>query len=115
VVAPSIEEFMRVFPADADARGMLHDQLTEALAASDGDLPIPAVRITTVVGIGTPAQGIAEEAARRRVDLIMMATHGYIGLQRWRLGSVADALLHTTTTPLLLVRSQAAGREIGSE
>jgi nucleotide-binding universal stress UspA family protein len=35
-----------------------------------------------------------------------MATHGYTGLQRWRLGSVADALLHLTPIPLILVRGQ---------
>jgi len=33
--------------------------------------------------------------------------YGYTGLQRWRLGSVADALLRLTPTPLLLVRGQA--------
>jgi nucleotide-binding universal stress UspA family protein len=40
------------------------------------------------------------------VDLIVMATHGYSGLKRWALGSVADKVLHATTTPLLLVRAQ---------
>ena len=31
---------------------------------------------------------IIDEAARRGVDLIVMATHGYSGLKRWALGSV---------------------------
>jgi nucleotide-binding universal stress UspA family protein len=111
VVAPSIEEYMHAFPADADAHRILHDQATEALAARDGDRSIPAVQLTTAVGVGLPAQAIVEEAAWRRVDLIVMATHGYSGLQRWRLGSVANAVLHATTIPLLLVRSQAADLE----
>jgi hypothetical protein len=33
----------------------------------------------------------------------VMATHGYGGFRRWMLGSVADTVLHTTMTPLLLV------------
>ncbi len=36
-----------------------------------------------------------------------MATHGYTGIERWRIGSVANQVLHATTTPLLLVRAKA--------
>jgi nucleotide-binding universal stress UspA family protein len=34
-----------------------------------------------------------------------MATHGYSGIQRWALGSVANRVLHTTPVPLVLVRA----------
>jgi nucleotide-binding universal stress UspA family protein len=33
-----------------------------------------------------------------------MATHGYGGLRRWALGSVADQVLHASRLPLVLVR-----------
>jgi nucleotide-binding universal stress UspA family protein len=36
-----------------------------------------------------------------------MATHGYSGLTRLALGSVADAVLHTASVPVLLVRGNA--------
>jgi nucleotide-binding universal stress UspA family protein len=52
---------------------------------------------------GYPAEVIIEEARAQQSDLIVMATHGYSGIQRWSLGSVADKVLHATTTPLLLV------------
>jgi nucleotide-binding universal stress UspA family protein len=104
VVAPSIDEYLRAFPADADAHRTLHDQAAEALAARSGEHPTPAVRLRTTIGIGAPAHAIVEEAARRHVDLIVMATHGYTGLQRWRMGSVADTVLHSSSAPLLLVR-----------
>ncbi|HUY78847.1 MAG TPA: universal stress protein [Ktedonobacterales bacterium] len=39
-------------------------------------------------------------------DLIVMATHGRTGLQRWALGSVAERIVHTATIPLILVRPQ---------
>jgi nucleotide-binding universal stress UspA family protein len=105
VVAPSIDAYMRAFPTEADAHRALHDQAAEALAGFSTPLPAPPVRMTTAIGIGSPAQAIVEEAAWRHADLIVMATHGYIGLQRWRMGSVANTVLHATTTPLLLVRA----------
>jgi nucleotide-binding universal stress UspA family protein len=46
-----------------------------------------------------------DEAENRGVDLIVMATHGYSGVRRWALGSVADKVLHATKKPLLLVRA----------
>jgi nucleotide-binding universal stress UspA family protein len=62
--------------------------------------------VTTSVANGHPAEVIVDEAARHAASLIVMATHGRGGLRRWALGSVADKVLHTTTTPLVLVRAQ---------
>lgn len=63
------------------------------------DLPV-----VPVVSVGDPTVEIGVEARHRDVDLIVMATHGYGGLRRWMLGSVADKVLHTTTLPVLLIR-----------
>jgi nucleotide-binding universal stress UspA family protein len=54
--------------------------------------------------LGNPAGKIVELAAAQPDILIAMATHGYSGLQRWLLGSVAEKVLHLATNPLLLVR-----------
>ncbi len=53
------------------------------------------------------AAAVAHEAESRRVDLIVMATHGRSGLGRWVYGSVTLELLHRATVPVLLVRSGA--------
>jgi nucleotide-binding universal stress UspA family protein len=37
-------------------------------------------------------------------DVIVMATHGRSGLQRWAMGSVTDRVLNATRLPLLIVR-----------
>jgi nucleotide-binding universal stress UspA family protein len=42
------------------------------------------------------------------VGLIVMATHGYSGLKRWALGSVAHKIAQAATTPLVLVRAQGS-------
>lgn len=67
---------------------------------------LQAAGITTnyEVLMGNPAEMIAETANRLGARLIAMATHGYSGLRRWALGSIADKVLHITQTPMLLVR-----------
>jgi nucleotide-binding universal stress UspA family protein len=35
-----------------------------------------------------------------------MATHGYSGIRRWALGSIADKVVHAAATPLVLIRAQ---------
>ena len=64
--------------------------------------------ITPIVKFGYPAEEIITTATHHNADLIVMATHGYSGLQRLVLGSVADKVLHATSTPLLLVRPTMA-------
>jgi nucleotide-binding universal stress UspA family protein len=52
---------------------------------------------------GSPAREIIGYAARHRVDLIVMATHGK-GEVAWVLGSVAEKVVSHATVPVLLVR-----------
>lgn len=48
-------------------------------------------------------QAIADD---EHANLIALTTHGRSGFARWRMGSVADKLLRSATTPLLLVHAQ---------
>jgi nucleotide-binding universal stress UspA family protein len=50
------------------------------------------------------SKAIANEAQRWEADLIVMGTHGRIGIARLVLGSVAEGLLHITPVPVLLIR-----------
>jgi nucleotide-binding universal stress UspA family protein len=62
------------------------------------------IQVQTEVRPGIAAEQIIAVAANAPAGLIAMATHGYTGPRRWALGSVADKVLHATSTPLLLVR-----------
>jgi nucleotide-binding universal stress UspA family protein len=53
---------------------------------------------------GSAANIIIEAAAADKGTLIMMATHGRSGINRWLLGSVAEKVLRGTSNPLLLIR-----------
>jgi nucleotide-binding universal stress UspA family protein len=65
----------------------------------------PDTIIHTAVEMGPAAETIIEYAQRHPVDLIVMATHGRSGLQRWVYGSVADKVLRGAAQPVLLVRA----------
>lgn len=64
------------------------------------------ISVTCEVHEGNAAPQILEEAQRNPEALIAMSTHGRSGVARWVLGSVANKVLHATSNPLLLVRSQ---------
>lgn len=62
------------------------------------------IAVRTSVAVGDAALEIMKSADRDDSDLLALATHGRSGVWRWLHGSVADAVLHGTTRPLLLLR-----------
>jgi len=66
--------------------------------------PFTAVHIED----GAPAPAILEYANRSGVDLIAMTTHGYTGLRKFVLGSVAASVLRRTNAAVLLLPPNAA-------
>lgn len=67
--------------------------------------------VDTGVVYGGASEAILAEAERREADLIAMATHGRGGFGRLRYGSVAEAVLRRTETPLLLIRAWGGERQ----
>ena len=64
-----------------------------------GELPVKSL-----CTVGSPADEIAQTAAREHCQLIVMASHGRTGPARWLLGSVAEGVLRQTRCPILLLR-----------
>lgn len=60
--------------------------------------------VVTTVLVGDAAEELVNLAQREHSDLIAIATHGRSGLQHLLYGSVAEKVLHTATTPVLLMR-----------
>lgn len=56
---------------------------------------------------GNPASVLIEEAQRLNIDLIIMSSHGRSGIERWRLGSVADKVVRGAHCNTLILGSQA--------
>ena len=71
----------------------------EKLCAKNG------VQSKTVIIIGHPVEGIVKEAARTKVNLIIMGSHGRSALAAAVLGSVTYGVIHKDTKiPVLVVR-----------
>jgi len=58
---------------------------------------------------GVPEDAILQTADEIRAGLIVMGTHGRSGLDRLKLGSVADAVLRRAHCPVFTIRAAAGG------
>jgi nucleotide-binding universal stress UspA family protein len=90
-----IEETIEQFRAEAEGY----------LATIQQQRARPGVTIQAEVHDGDAAGVIVDLAAEEGVDLIVMSTHGYSGLQRWALGSVTERVLQRAPCPVLVIRS----------
>ena len=63
----------------------------------------PTLRVRAEVLFGTPTEAIADAAGRRGAAFIVLSTHGHGALRRALTGSVADRLVQTSRTPVVLV------------
>jgi nucleotide-binding universal stress UspA family protein len=77
------------------------DNYLKTVATSEA---LTGITIKTEAMFGQPLQDILSVAESRRVDLIVMCSHGRTGLMRWALGSVSQALAHQSPVPLLVLR-----------
>lgn len=72
----------------------------------------PDLKVQCLSPVGRPRQAIAQCAAEEQCELIVMASHGRKGADRWILGSVAEAVLRRSHCPLLLLRSDESQAQL---
>lgn len=90
---------------DATARQMEAQALQEAqdfLNETAAKLPSLGYETRVIASLGTPVEGILNEAGAWQPDLILMGSRGRKGVSRLVLGSVSHALLHHGTYPLMI-------------
>ena len=71
------------------------------------------VTATSSVRTGTPFHEITTAARECAVDLIVIATHGYTGVERVLLGSTAERVVRHAPCPVLTVLARATPRRAG--
>lgn len=86
----------RTFNWDAAARYTLLESLRQAAEAA-------AVPFKVSIQQGDEAGVILLHAKARRADVIVVGTSGRTGIDRFRLGSVAEAVVHRAAVPVLVV------------
>lgn len=57
---------------------------------------------------GSAAAVILRTAYSSQADLIVLCSHGYTGLTRWAMGSVAEKVAHHATVPLLVLKEEGS-------
>lgn len=65
---------------------------------------LTGVTVTTEVLFGSPARALVTAATNRRIDLIVMGTHGHGPLMHALMGNVAERVVRTAPCPVLTVR-----------
>ena len=83
---------------DEKRKKTLRASLEEKLAESN----IEGVQIN--VSIGNPGRAIADLAEEVGAGLIVIPSHGYTGIKRWVLGSVAERVVHLAKCPVLVLK-----------
>ena len=81
---------------------LLEDYIKEIASDLQGD----NIKAKPVILYGNAADKILDFTAEKKIDLIIMATHGRSGITRWWMGSVAEKVISESKSPVLLVRSK---------
>ena len=69
-------------------------------------LEAKGIKVRTEVLMGKPAEEIIIYAHGAGCGLIVMASHGRSGINRWAHGSVADRVFRAAAIPILMVRAE---------
>ncbi len=97
-----------LFAVSITPAGYRRDRLLKSyLDANAKDLVARGIKVSTTVAYGEVAEEIIGYADKNNIDLIVISTHGYSGIKRWVLGSVAQKVLYGTCVPVLLIKSKS--------
>jgi len=87
---------------EASARAYAQRELAALVARAKK----AGARVSALLMEGSPHERIAQAARRKRVDLLVIGTHGRTGVARFFLGSVASRVLAIAPCPVLTVRGK---------
>lgn len=90
-----------IFRLNEEILGRTREQLAKLIT----DEAAEELEHDFVIREGRSASEIVSFAREAAVDLIVMATHGYSGLEQALLGSTTDRVIRNTPCPVLVIRS----------
>jgi nucleotide-binding universal stress UspA family protein len=86
-----------------DARDQANAGQVEQYLETTATLLRAGTAVSTVIERGDPSERILAVAEENGAGMVVMATHSRVGIERLRLGSVAEKVLRAATRPVLLV------------
>lgn len=95
--------------AEKQREGKARSKLADLLRVTD------ALRVGAkpIVRIGEPVEELSRMVREHNIDLVVLSTHGRIGLKHLMMGSVAEALFRHLSCPVLTIGPHLAHRFFG--
>lgn len=128
--AGGILSLLRVVPRqmgedlfDYSKAGVLADEVHEVLKHEAGEYLERLTQSELLAGLSlhievptdAPASSILRYAQEEQVDLIVLCSHGYTGLTRWALGSVAQKIARHSCAPVIVLRDKGQSFPLGHQ
>ncbi len=113
--AVSIPQEVQEMLVDQQPDDLLPQLLAEAnnyLIKVAGEMQDAGLKVQHIVDQGRAAEAIVDCAAKANTELIVMATHGYSSAKRWTRGSVAERVLQSANSPVLMVCAYKHGSSV---
>ena len=107
-VAQDLSEFTSFYVPHTSIQDFQEETLEAAkkkMAAAVQESLNKFPKLETRVAVGSPAAEILNFAAKEKIDLIIMGTHGRHGLERTIFGSVADKVVQGAPCPVVTLHS----------
>jgi len=104
VQLPLVGVNIKLFISLDDLNAYYHDEGMAALKSAREKLDSAGINYVFHIGVGEPAEVIAQYAADKRCEQIEMGSRGMGTLSNLVLGSVATKVIHLTKVPVLLVK-----------
>jgi nucleotide-binding universal stress UspA family protein len=106
-VPVDVKDVLRDVAHDADTHNeQLEAEARDYLKNVATPMEASGLDVRAVVEWDPAAEAIVDYAEHAGIEQIVMATHGYSGVSRWRHGSVAERVLQSASVPVLLVRTE---------
>jgi nucleotide-binding universal stress UspA family protein len=106
-IAKAMGSEITLFTVSIASAEQLDRPMKAYLELKSRELQSQGIKATSAVTYGTVPDEIVSFADNNNIDLIIISTHGYSGIKRWVLGSVARKVLYGTSVQVLLIKSKA--------
>jgi nucleotide-binding universal stress UspA family protein len=106
-ISSDLEVLGHVFRHEEAHMEQFEAEANDYLGQVAGRLKTAGLAACTVVRRGPAAEAIVDYSKQMDIQTVVMATHGYSGVSRWRHGSVAERVLQASSVPVLMVCAKA--------
>lgn len=112
-VMPEVPDDPRISAGERAKQEAGYRRRAEQLAADRlAKSPLAHDQVRTVLTHGVAEEQIVNQAVAAEAGLVVMGTHGWSGLLRWTLGSVAHRVIRSAPCPVLTVGPQSQREEV---